>query len=180
MARKTTAALLAELLVLFPDNNTELITPAALRTSLTNIIESFTDAYGIMTGLGDVILALTATNVRFGAFSVVDRQSPEVTPSAAVDTVTVNYTGYYEFDFTTTCTGPNNAVTRYVLRVNGIESIWATQMVNSGTGFTSEINLVGLLNLNAGDVLDVGVSSPSGSQNPTFSNSSIIVHDIQQ
>lgn len=40
MAQKTRSALLTELTTLFPDNNTQFITPAKLREGLTNLIDS--------------------------------------------------------------------------------------------------------------------------------------------
>jgi hypothetical protein len=147
---------------------------------LTNIVESFTDAYGIMTRTPTTALALTAAVVPFTVFDTVNKSTPEVTPSAASDTVGLNVTADFQFDFTTSVSGPNNATTRFVIRVNGVETIWVAQATNVGVGNTSEVSMSGLITANAGSSLDIGVSSLTGNQTANFINTSLIVNDVQQ
>jgi len=180
MARKTTAQLIAEIAALFPDNTTGLITPASLRTSLTNICDSFTDAYGAMQGLPGVVQALTATVAKLVVFDTVLRTSAEVTPSATNDNVTVSALADYAFEFTCTVAGANNEVVRLVMRVDGVETPWTFQTTLSVSN-TAEMSFSGIIvAIPAGGVVDVGVSSTSGNQSPTFSQNVLIMHDIQQ
>ena len=180
MARKTTAQLLAEIAALFPDNTTALITPAAVRTSLQNICESFTDAYGALQGLPVVPLALTASVIKLAVFDAVLTTTPEVTPSAANDNFVVGAAAGYYFDFTTTVTGTNNQVLRFVARKNAIETVWTYQATITGGGNTAEISFSGFIQAVATDVIDMAVSSLSGNTTPNFSQSYFVMHDVQQ
>jgi len=80
MATKDKATLTSDLATLFPDNNTELITPAILRSQQTDIIDSFnnipddgrigTSTYGALTNAQ--ILALPSPSDTESAFSTDD------------------------------------------------------------------------------------------------------------
>jgi hypothetical protein len=180
MARKTTAQLLAEIVALFPDNTTGFITPLALRTSLTNICESFTDAYGALQGLPTVGQALTATVAKLAAFDTILITTPEVTPSAVNDNMVLGATAGYAFEFTTSLNGPNNTVVRFVARKNGIETVWTFQATLTGGGNTAEVSFSGFINAVATDVIDIAVSSLTGNATVNFAQNSFVVHDVQQ
>lgn len=181
MARKTTAELLAEIAALLPDNTTELITPADVRTCLNNICESFTPAFGVIRGVPGVPVTLTTTPAKLAIFDEVVATSPELVAEPANDRIVAAKAGYYLFNFTSSIAGSNNSDVQIELRRNGSPTLWYALQTTTGAANRAEITLQGYTQAVAdGDVFEIYANVLTGTDDATFSANQLLLETIQR
>jgi hypothetical protein len=89
MTRKTVVELQAQADSSLPDNSSNLITPAAIRTMIKDFLDSFTPAYGALNITTNKVLAAGLADIPVSPFdAVVIAQSPEFTADAVAGTIT--------------------------------------------------------------------------------------------
>lgn len=181
MARKTTAELLAEIAALLPDNTTELISPADVRTCLNDICESFTPAFGVLRGVPGVVVNLTTTPQKLAIFDEAIATSPELVADPALDQITATKAGYFTFSFTASLSGGNNSDVQVELRRNGTPTLWLALQTTTGAANRVEISLAGYTQAVAdGDIFTVYGSVLSGTDACTFSGNQLLLETIQR
>lgn len=181
MTRKTTTQLLAEIQALFPDNNTGLISPNDLRTSLTNICDSFTPAFGALRGVPAVVANLTTTPAKLLLFDELVATSPGVVEAnVANDEIVAVVASIMQFSVTASLSGTNNADVQIELRRNGTPTLWLALQTTTGAANRVEMSLSGYISANAGDVFTVYGSVLTGTSSTTFYNNALIMETVQQ
>lgn len=143
MARKTMVQLLAEIVAAFPDNNAGAITPAALRSFLTDFVDSISPAYGAFSTTAGAVIPLTNTPSRLPFQAVVVAQLPEFTLSApAQGQITRNdgeatNTITFQIDFA----AANNSVVTFRVYKNGVGTSYTAVRTSTGANDIADINV---------------------------------------
>ena len=143
MPRKSGTQILADINSVIVDNVTGLITPAAMRTLLTNFCESVI-AYGKIvarTTAGSV--TATASGVAF-PFTTEVGSNPYFTATLPNGVITVSdptTPQFMRFSFVVQGTLPNNADVRFVVKKNNVDTPWETRVRSATTGdpFTADL-----------------------------------------
>lgn len=177
--RKTSDALRAEVLANFPDNTTGLITPAAVRQMFEDIIDSFTQAWGILQGSPGVATALTTTPTKLSIFDTVFATSPELAADATTDSITATLGGYFSFNVTVSMAGDNNADIELALYRDGAPTIWVSLTTTTGAANRAELTLEGFTQGNPGSVFELYARTLTGTANVTFSLNQFLMSTVQ-
>jgi len=181
MAIKTTAQLIAEIAALFPDNNTELITPAAVRLSLGNIVDSMTPSFGALRGVTPVVAALTTVPVQLNIFDTVIVSTPgQLVASAVADNIITVVGNIVQFSFTISMAGANNSDVQVELRRNGVATGWLALQTTLGAANRVVMTLAGYTVAGSGDIYTLWGSVLAGADNVTMSASAFIMQRVQQ
>lgn len=180
MARLNSDTLRALVQSLFPDNTSELITPANVRDMLNDIIDSFTPAFGSMARTATIPFNLTTVPTKLTIFDQVVATSPELVVSIANDTITAVNSGLCIFNFTASIAGSNNSDVVVELRRNGLQTFWRALSTTTGAANRVELTLAGYLqNTNPGDEFSIYVNTLTGTDNADFFDVSLIMQTVQ-
>ena len=142
MARKTIVELLAEIGTMFPDNNTGAITPAIQRAFLTDLVDTYTPAYGaisIETGVArtfNITPSLLVWSTNYIAQSpewTADAPTGKITRAQAVITNRISVNVDVEL--------PANRELIATLYKNGVATTWRTKISGSGAGRPAVLSL---------------------------------------
>jgi len=182
MPRRSIEQLLAQAQVALPDNNTGLISPAAVRTMFTDFLDTMEPAYGglLITSRAQ---ALTQTPAVLVFQTVIVAQPPEwatVDPATGaiqrtrdaplvVTRVTVN--GDVE--------GASNVEVTCVLSRNGVATDWRETVSTRGSGNLSTFAFVAIDSSDSDpSIYTLMVHTPTSGGNFTFSNFTFLCENI--
>jgi hypothetical protein len=153
MTRKTMLALLAEADANLPDNATHLITAAAVRSLIKDVVDSFSPGYGIVSNANLTLAALTAVP-RVIPYVTTLAQTPEYVVGLGAGTVTRLAQGLpttvNRISFYADMEAPAGNEVAFAVTRNGVAIPGGVTV--SGQGAT---NFVGV-------ALSIGTTSPDG------------------
>ena len=179
MARKTIAELIAEIGTLFADNTSGAITPAKLRSFLTDFVDTMTPAYGAIAITGPLAATVGVADQLMVWQSSYIAQNPEFTTDAATGKVTRNQTVVSNrIAINVDVELAANRELTATLYKNGVATTWRSKVSGSGTGRPA------ILSLEAIDYSDVAadyqlyVQADQAGTAVTYSNGIFVVSAV--
>ena len=178
MARKTMVELLAEISANFPNNTTQLISPAKLREFCTDFVDSVTVSYGILSS-PSLVQVVGSSDQLLPWVSTYLVQSPEFTTNPATGTIrrdqniVVN-----EINVNIDLAMAANRECIMSLYANGVPTIWRAKAVGNGTTRPETISLVAV-NYSAVPVnYQLFIQADAPGTSITFSNGVFAINSV--
>ena len=177
MARRSLAELNAEAQTSFADNNTGAITPALLRTFVTDFVDTMAPAYGAIQINTPQIKSLTTVDQLLDGYTDYNSTAGTFLNAPATGEVTQVLNGRpgcsTRFTFSCDVQGGNNADVTFTVYVNGSPTTFAVTASTSGTGNYNSISLVGLTYQTTDTVVSIRVKA-NAAGSFTFNNAALI------
>lgn len=170
MARKSFQELAAELPVSFPDNNTELITPAILRGYLDLFLQAIRPSYAVLNRETPNSQTLGVTDVPLIFENATLTDVPDYTAVAATGTITRLERGTTRHTFTSTVEGAVNRLVTVVLYRNGLATPWRISASLQGAGKPVDVSLTAILYTSVAATFQWRVLADTAGTAVTFSN----------
>jgi len=144
MARKSLTQILADAAVAFPDNTTELITPAILRAWIGDFVAAIRPAYGL---ISLVSAAQAVTTTPQPLVMNVSQLSPVIdyTLTPALSRAVRLEPGMTRITFNADVNGVNNQTVSFVLFKDGVDSGWRITVFMSAVTNTESVSLVAMV-----------------------------------
>jgi len=169
-----TARTKAELLDLYPDNQTGAIGPEDLRDG----VDTYLGCYGMISGTAEAQAGVTTAAVKAEAF---DDVGPEdnATGDSADDSITLDIAGTYELRAQFTGTGPADTGWFYDLALDGVGLGLVQSAVTDGAGNSHHVSLGAIAVVTAGQKVTVLVnSSEAGGANITWATAVLTARKV--
>jgi len=147
--RKTMFDLLAQNTASFPDNTTQLITPALLRTMIKDFLDTMQPAYGIIRRIAPLVYPVTASPLRLAPFDTTGVvSSPDFSANITTGTVTVLMNSAPQKALRGTIIGsvegPVGADVTVEIYVGGSATGFLASVECTGAGKPSSFNITGI------------------------------------
>jgi hypothetical protein len=179
MSIKSIVQLLAQADSSFPDNTTQLITPAALRTFVKDFLDSISPAYGgiLLTTLSKALTTTPSALSPWGSSYVNTTgyyRTSVANGEVIRDVATAGITGATDLViFNIDVEGPNGNLVTAEIYKNGVSTGYRSSVTTNGAGKPESINLVGIGYTATVDV-DWQVYVYGDAGNYTFTNGSLL------
>ena len=163
---------IAALAALIPDNVTQLVTPASVRSAITNIINAIYPASGYMTQIPN---RSYAANI-LPRLMIYDAStlSPQVdyTLNIANGQALRLEKGTTAFEYNADVIAPNNTTITFTLFKNNVATLWAQSVTGTGNGNPQSVSFSGFdYSSTPNTVYEIRVSAESNNTAITVNNS---------
>jgi hypothetical protein len=180
--RTSIQLLIAEANAEIPDNASQLVTPAKVRTLFQNILETLAPAYGALAKAGPALAVLGAVPALINAWTTLIRQTaPEWSVNLAAGTAQrvlgTTLAALSRITANGSVEGPNGANVTATLFKNGAATPFSVSVNCTGVGDPVSFNLTGLSYDILATTFDLRVST-NNPGNYTFTNLVLICENV--
>lgn len=146
MARPSLEEVTTNAAILFPDNNTKLITPAKLRQFISELIGAIRPAYGYLVQTANLVKSLTTTPSSATYTSGIVSPVIDFGTNITTGVITRNDKGMTTINFTADVLGSVNAtrLVTFTLFKNGAPTVWRQSVSLSTNNLVESVSFTAL------------------------------------
>ena len=176
MARKSMTTLLADAAAKLPDNQVGAISPADVRSTITDFMDTMTPGYGatiISPPVNDVDFTTTPSDLTVWNNTVI--QTPEFTVDNSTGIITGNVACVWEWQVNLSVIFSSSDVMTFQTVFSGSTFQYKADIVGEGSGDPLNLNFGGIYDGDVGDTLKIQGFNDSGSATLDFLSGGFIV-----